>query len=87
MGLGLTAKADCGCGCGGAKKSDWVKAKYSFYSALVFFLLSNPETFKLMRSIFGAAIGTEDGCPRAAGLFLHTLVFMVVLFLLMKIGA
>jgi hypothetical protein len=87
MGLGLTAKQDCGCGCGGAKKSDWVKAKYSFYSALVFFILSNPETFKLTRKVFGAAIGTEDGCPRTGGLFLHTLVFMVVLFLLMKIGA
>lgn len=87
MGLGLTAKQDCGCGCGGAKKSDWVKAKYSFYSALVFFILSNPETFKLTRKVFGAAIGTDDGCPRTGGLFLHTLVFMVVLFLLMKIGA
>jgi len=87
MGLGLTAKGDCGCGCGGAKKSDLVKVKYSFYSALVFFLLSNPETFKLTRQVFGAMIGTEDGCPRAGGLFLHTLVFMIVLFLLMKIGA
>ena len=87
MGLGLTAKGDCGCGCGGAKKSDLVKVKYSFYSALVFFLLSNPETFKLTRQVFGAFIGTEDGCPRAGGLFLHTLVFMILIFLLMKIGA
>jgi len=87
MGLGLTAKGDCGCGCGGAKKSDLVKVKYSFYSALVFFLLSNPETFKLTRQVFGAMIGTEDGCPRAGGLFLHTLVFMILIFLLMKIGA
>ena len=87
MGLGLTAKGDCGCGCGGAKKSDLVKVKYSFYSALVFFLLSNPEMFKLTRKVFGAMIGTEDGCPRAGGLFLHTLVFMILIFLLMKIGA
>jgi len=87
MGLGLTAKGDCGCGCGGAKKSDLVKVKYSFYSALIFFVFSNPEAFKLTRMAFGAMIGTEDGCPRAGGLFLHTLVFMIVLFLLMKIGA
>ena len=81
MGLGLTAKQDCGCGCGGAKKSDWVKAKYAFYSGLVFFLLSNPETFKL------SGLGSRDGCPNAVGLFVHTFVFMVVLFFLMKIGA
>lgn len=87
MGLGLTAKGDCGCGCGGAKKSDLVKVKYSFYSAIIFFLLSNPEMFKLTRRIFGAMVGTEDGCPRTGGLFLHTLVFMLVVFLLMKIGA
>lgn len=87
MGLGLTAKGDCGCGCGGAKKSDWVKAKYAFYSALIFFLLSNPETYKAMRSVFGAMIGTEDGCPRPGGLFLHSAVFFLVVFLLMKIGA
>ena len=87
MGLGLTAKGECGCGCGGAKKSDWVKAKYAFYSALVYFVISNPEMFKLTRGVFGAMIGTEDGCPRTGGLFLHTLVFMLVVFLLMKIGA
>jgi hypothetical protein len=87
MGLGLTAKGDCGCGCGGAKKSDLVKAKYAFYSALVYFVISNPEMFKLTRGVFGAMIGTEDGCPRTGGLFLHTLVFMLVVFLLMKIGA
>ena len=87
MGLGLTAKADCGCGCGGAKKSDWVKAKYAFYSALVFFLLSNPETYKLLRSAFGAMISTGEGCPRTVGLFVHTFLFFVIVFFLMKIGA
>ena len=87
MGLGLTAKADCGCGCGGAKKSDWVKAKYAFYSGLVFFLLSNPETFKVTRELFGAMMSSDSGCPRAVGLFVHTFVFMILLFFLMKIGA
>ena len=86
MGLGLQAKLDCGCGCGGAKKSDLVKWKYSFYSALVFFILSNPETYKLTSKLLGRSIAI-DGCARPVGLFLHTFVFMVIVFLLMKIGA
>ena len=81
MGLGLTAAGDCGCGCGGAKKSDLVKAKYSFYSALVFFLLSNPETYQLTRKLFGGAIAGEGGCPKSLGLFLHMAIFFVIVFI------
>jgi hypothetical protein len=85
MGLGLQAKLDCGCGCGGAKKSDLVKWKYSFYSALVFFIVSNPELYKLTAKLSSKV--ASDGCPKPLGLFLHSAVFMVIVFLLMKIGA
>lgn len=85
MGLGLQAKLDCGCGCGGAKKSDLVKLKYSFYSALVFFIISNPELYKLTAKLSSKV--ASDGCPKPLGLFLHSAVFMVIVFLLMKIGA
>ena len=85
MGLGLEKKLDCGCGCGGMKKSDIVKFKYSVYSALVFFLAANPETFKLTSQFFGDWIAGPSGCPSAAGLFLHTLVFLAIIFFLMKI--
>lgn len=85
MGLGLTAQADCGCGCGGAKKSDLVKWKYSFYSALVFFIVSNPELYKLTAKMSRRV--AEGGCPRPFGLVLHSFVFMVIVFMLMKIGA
>jgi hypothetical protein len=85
MGLGLQKKLDCGCGCGGLKKSDRVKFKYSIYSALVFFLVSNPETYKLTSSILGNWVAGPSGCPSPSGLFIHTAVFIALIFFLMKI--
>lgn len=76
---------DCGCGCGGLKKSDWFKAKYSLQSAVLFFLIANPETFKLVKSLFGNWVASDSGCPTQAGVFLHALVYALVVFLLMKI--
>jgi hypothetical protein len=61
-----------------------LKAKYSFYSALVFFLIANPETFKLTQMLFGSLITlAHGGCPTPAGLFFHTIVFFVFLLGLM----
>lgn len=76
---------DCGCGCGGLKKSDALKAKYSFQSALLFFLIANPATFKLMKRLLGGWVASDTGCPSGAGLLLHSLVFGLVVFLLMKV--
>ena len=61
-----------------------LKAKYSFYSALVFFLVANPETFKVSQLVFGSFITTSNGgCPTPIGLFLHSIIFFVVLLGLM----
>jgi hypothetical protein len=61
-----------------------LKAKYSFYSALVFFLIANPETFKVTQMLFGSIITlATGGCPTPAGLFVHTAIFFVVLLGLM----
>ena len=61
-----------------------LKAKYSFYSALVFFLLANPETYKLTQSLFGFLFTVSTGgCPTPLGLFLHSILFFVVLLGLM----
>jgi hypothetical protein len=59
-----------------------LKAKYSFYSTLVFFLVANPETFKLMQRLFGGliTIASDKGCPSTYGFFLHTLLFFFVLW-------
>ena len=63
-----------------------LKAKYSFYSALVFFLIANPETYKISQKLFGGLLGevaSAGGCPTALGLFLHTILFFFVILGLM----
>ena len=61
-----------------------LKAKYSFYSALVFFLIANPETYKMTQMLFGRLFTISvGGCPTPSGLFFHAAVFFVVLLGLM----
>lgn len=74
---------DCGCGCGGAKAQQ--KFLISLMSALVFFIIANPDTFRLTRTIFGSWISGPTGCPTMRGLALHTVVFMLVTWGMMNI--
>jgi hypothetical protein len=63
-----------------------LKAKYSFYSTLVFFLIANPETYKVMQRALGSVFSIADpvgGCPTAGGFFLHTALFFLVMWGLM----
>jgi hypothetical protein len=63
-----------------------LKAKYSFYSALVFFLIANPETYKLMNGVFAPFVGSlanPAGCATPIGLFIHTILFFFVILALM----
>lgn len=66
-----------------AVKSAGLKLKYSLYSALAFFLVANPVTFRFVNS-FIAGVAT-NGCPTAFGFVLHTLVFFGVLYGLMSL--
>ena len=62
-----------------------LKAKYSFYATLVFFLIANPETYKVVQRALGGLLDIADagGCPTATGFFLHTALFFVVMWGLM----
>ena len=62
-----------------------LKAKYAFYSTLVFFLIANPETFKLTQRLLGSIItmASDSGCPSSYGFFVHTGLFFLVLWGLM----
>ena len=70
-----------------AVKSPGLKAKYSLYSAFAFFILANPVTFILVEKILGGIIriAGPSGCPTAAGLFLHSVVFFGVVYGLMSL--
>ena len=74
---------DCGCGCNGKKQEQ--KFLISIMSALVFFVVANPETFRLMRKVFGSWVSSPTGCPSTGGLALHTVVFMLVTWGMMNI--
>ena len=64
-------------------KSEGLKFKYSLYSALAFFLVANPITFKFVNSLIaGVAV---NGCPTAFGFILHSIVFFGVLYGLMSL--
>lgn len=60
--------------------SKTMMAKYSFYGAILFFIVSNPETYKLVNMIGLGKLGTSDGCPNVGGLLLHTVVFFLLTF-------
>jgi hypothetical protein len=54
---------------------DWQKKLVPF---AVFFVVANPATFKLTRSLAGSWVAATDGLPTTAGLLLHALVFVIV---------
>jgi hypothetical protein len=54
-----------------------LKAKYSLYSALVFFIFANPETILIFHRFFGRFIDfiTPCGAPTMIGIFTTTFLF------------
>ncbi len=74
---------DCGCGCGGRKQQD--KFVISLISALIFFLIASPETYRLTRSVFGTWVSGPTGCASTSGLILHAVVFLFVTWGLMNL--
>jgi hypothetical protein len=64
-----------------------LKAKYSFISALVFFIVANPETYKFTQLLLGSffEVAHPMGAATPAGLLLHTVVFFLAMLGLMMI--
>ena len=62
-----------------------LKAKYALYSALVFFVVANPETYRVTQSALGSfiTIASSNGNPTPLGFFVHTFVFFLLLWGLM----
>ena len=63
------------------------KWRYSVYSALVFLLISNPYTYILVNKLLGnfVKISSPNGCPTMAGLFIHAVVFAVIIRAMMEL--
>lgn len=63
----------------------FLKAKYSLYSTLVFFLFANPETTLILQRFFGRFIDfiTPTGVPTITGIFVSTVLFFITMLGLM----
>lgn len=74
---------DCGCGCGGKKQEE--KLLVSLMSAVLFFIIANPDMFRLTRGIVGQWVSTPTGCSSAMGLIFHSFVFMLIVWGIMNL--
>lgn len=63
--------------------SNGLIAKYAFYGALLFFLVSSSDTYRLTSQLFGGKIGS-NGCPSMTGILVHAVVFAALLVLMMS---
>lgn len=64
-----------------------LKAKYSFISAIVFFIVANPETYKFTQNLFGSifTVAHPMGAATPNGLIFHTFVFFLAMLGLMLV--
>jgi hypothetical protein len=63
--------------------SDGLIAKYSFYSALIFFMLTSNDSYALTTRLGLPDMIDGSGCPTKRGVLIHGLVYLVVLTLIM----
>jgi hypothetical protein len=63
----------------------FLKAKYSFYSALVFFLFANPETLLILQRFLGRFVTfvSPGGAATITGIFTSTGLFFLTMLGLM----
>ena len=61
-----------------------LKAKYSFYSAVVFFLFANPETARVFQRFFGSTVTfLSNGMLTMTGMIIQTVLFFITMLSLM----
>ena len=60
------------------------KMMISIMSGLLFFIVANPETFKLVRRILGGWVSSPTGCPTVSGLVVHAIVYFLLTWALMN---
>ena len=61
----------------------WKRVKYSFYSTLVFLLLTNPMTYTFTQSMFQGITFVKNGVLTSTGYFFHGFLFFLTILGLM----
>jgi hypothetical protein len=62
------------------------KVSATLQAVLVFYIIANPMTFRVVDSLLGGVVGriaNAGGCPTGLGLIVHSLVFGVIVYSLM----
>ena len=59
--------------------------KFTLTPAVAYFLVANPKTYELTRSVLGSWVATQDGVAKTGGLILHAIVFVLLVSLLMRL--
>jgi hypothetical protein len=60
------------------KLTNYEKWFYTLYTTIIFILVSNPFTYKLVNSLIGN-ISDKKGCPTTFGFIVHSVVFTLIL--------
>lgn len=64
--------------------SDRKKLLISAQTSLIAFVIFNPILFQAVSGLLGRWVASADGLPTTIGLFLHVILFGLIIFLLMK---
>lgn len=67
------------------EKSSADKWRYTLYTTILFLIIVNPMTYKLVNYILGSLVKICDknGCATTAGYLIHAVVFTLLLRLMM----
>lgn len=57
---------------------------YSVQAALLFFIVSSPMVYSFVNKVFAVA---TNGCPTSKGLIVHTIVYGILSYLLVKVNS
>jgi hypothetical protein len=64
------------------------KQSATLQAVLLFFLISNPFTYRLTNSLLSGLTGRladPAGCPTSLGILVHSVVFGVIVYALMRV--
>ena len=57
----------------------WKRVKYSFYSTLVFLILTNPLTYAFTQSMFQGVTFVRNGVLTSTGYYFHAFLFFLTI--------
>ena len=71
----------------GNEPTDMDKWRYTIYTTILFLIIVNPMTYKLVQSLLGSFVKIADtnGCPTMNGILVHAVVFTFLLRYLMDL--